>query len=376
MPRGRDPRETLAYGELITMPSATAAEFAAALSAFGTSPGEAHLLLRRLEEYGLAWRGSPETERRFAAAPPVIALGALLARQHRTRPAGMPRSSSTCLDEAYRVAAAGRGTHGLVDVIHGEDAVRHRFEQVQLGARERVDAFVRPPVIVTISQENSAENKAVARGVLYRVVVERSMLESHDVTVDEAIEATDAGEEVRFADQVPLKLIVVDRRPPDAARLPGLMLLGALLVRESTLLFYALIALFENVWDQATPMLVGPGLTGDVAGQVDDEDAQVLGLLLAGLTDQAVAKQLGTSLRTVQRRVRALLDLAGVETRMQLGWQPPPTTAGCRPGRAASCRPPRRSTSACASPATRCWSTIGVPTKPNSSRSRRSMKRS
>ncbi|MFD7311649.1 hypothetical protein [Promicromonospora sp. NPDC059942] len=33
-----------------------------------------------------------------------------------------------------------------------------------------------------------------------------------------------------------------------------------------------------------------------------------------------MAKQLGTSLRTVQRRVRALMDLAGVETRVQLGW--------------------------------------------------------
>jgi len=175
-------------------------------------------------------------------------------------------------------------------------------------------------VIVTSSQENSAENKAVARGVLYRVVVERSMLESHDVTVDEAIEATDAGEEVRFADQVPLKLIIVDRRLALMPLTSSGDVVGALLVRESTLLD-ALIALFENVWDQATPMLVGTsGLTGDVAQQVDDEDAQVLGLLLAGLTDQAVAKQLGTSLRTVQRRVRALLDLAGVETRMQLGW--------------------------------------------------------
>ncbi|GGR73599.1 sugar-specific transcriptional regulator TrmB [Nocardioides luteus] len=314
---GLTPDETLAYGELITMPSATAAEFAEALGAFGTSPGEAHLLLRRLEEYGLAARITGD-ERRFAAAPPAIALGAMLARQQdEVRHAEIELSR---LDEAYRLAAAGRGPTDVVDVIHGEDAVRHRFEQVQLGARERVDAFVRPPVIVTSSQENSAENKAVERGVKYRVVVERSMLESHDVTVDEAIEATEAGEEVRFADQVPLKLLVVDRRLALMPLTSSGDVVGALLVRESTLLD-ALIALFENVWDRATAMLVGTsGLTGDLAKQVDDEDAQVLGLLLAGLTDQAVAKQLGTSLRTVQRRVRALLDLAGVETRMQLGW--------------------------------------------------------
>jgi DNA-binding NarL/FixJ family response regulator len=49
-------------------------------------------------------------------------------------------------------------------------------------------------------------------------------------------------------------------------------------------------------------------------------DRQVLGLMLAGLSDQAVATQLDLSLRTVQRRLRDLQDRAGVKTRMQLGW--------------------------------------------------------
>ncbi len=314
---GLTPDETLAYSELVAMPSATVADLAAALSPFGTSLGDAHRLLRRLEEHGLVARLTGD-ERRFAAAPPAIALGALLARrQDEVRHAEVELSR---LEEVYRVAAAGRGPTDVVDVIRGEDAVRHRFEQLQLGARECVDAFVRPPVIVTSSQENSAEGQAVERGVQYRVVVERSMLESQDVTVDEAVEATEAGEDVRFAEQVPLKLILVDCRLALLPLTSSGDVVGALLVRESTLLD-ALLALFENVWVRSTPLLVGTsGLAGDVVEHVDDDDARVLGLLLAGLTDQAVAKQLGTSLRTVQRRVRALMDLAGVETRVQLGW--------------------------------------------------------
>ncbi|MFE7508324.1 helix-turn-helix domain-containing protein [Promicromonospora sp. NPDC057488] len=314
---GLTPDETLAYSELVAMPSATVADLAAALATFGTSLGDAHRLLRRLEEHGLAARLTGD-ERRFAAAPPAIALGALLARrQDEVRHAEVELSR---LEEVYRVAAAGRGPTDVVDVIRGEDAVRHRFEQLQLGARECVDAFVRPPVIVTSSQENSAEGQAVERGVQYRVVVERSMLESQAVTVDEAVEATEAGEDVRFAERVPLKLILIDRRLALLPLTSSGDVVGALLVRESTLLD-ALLALFENVWDRSTPLLVGTsGLAGDVVEHVDDDDARVLGLLLAGLTDQAVAKQLGTSLRTVQRRVRALMDLAGVETRVQLGW--------------------------------------------------------
>ncbi|MFD7835401.1 helix-turn-helix domain-containing protein [Streptomyces sp. NPDC059761] len=46
---------------------------------------------------------------------------------------------------------------------------------------------------------------------------------------------------------------------------------------------------------------------------------RILALLLAGLTDQAVATQLGVSPRTLQRRLRRLMDMAGVRTRMQLG---------------------------------------------------------
>jgi DNA-binding NarL/FixJ family response regulator len=42
---------------------------------------------------------------------------------------------------------------------------------------------------------------------------------------------------------------------------------------------------------------------------------------LAGLTDASVAKQLDLGLRTVQRRVRRLTELAGASTGLQLGWQ-------------------------------------------------------
>ncbi|MFI6063030.1 hypothetical protein [Streptomyces sp. NPDC051286] len=48
--------------------------------------------------------------------------------------------------------------------------------------------------------------------------------------------------------------------------------------------------------------------------------ALVLMLLLAGNTDAAVAARLGISLRTMPRRVRRLMDLAGTDSRVLLGW--------------------------------------------------------
>lgn len=50
-------------------------------------------------------------------------------------------------------------------------------------------------------------------------------------------------------------------------------------------------------------------------------DIQILRLLAAGATDESIARHLGISGRTVQRRVRALMDDLGVQTRFQAGVQ-------------------------------------------------------
>lgn len=60
----------------------------------------------------------------------------------------------------------------------------------------------------------------------------------------------------------------------------------------------------------------------DVTGAgLPASDVQLLGLLFAGLTDAAIARQLDTSVRTVQRRLTRLMERAGVGNRAQLAWQ-------------------------------------------------------
>ena len=54
-----------------------------------------------------------------------------------------------------------------------------------------------------------------------------------------------------------------------------------------------------------------------------------MSLLLAGLTDEAIAAHFRISVRTVQRKVHALMEMASVRTRMQLAWE------AARPGLAA-----------------------------------------
>jgi DNA-binding CsgD family transcriptional regulator len=136
--------------------------------------------------------------------------------------------------------------------------------------------------------------------------------------------ATTAGVGLRVADSLPIKMVVSDRGramvPLDLAESEGEP--SAIVVHRSGLLT-ALVHLFESEWAQARPVYTTP--TSVCAEPVDEqqptaEELEVLSLLLAGISDKRAASQLGVSVRTVERRVRRLLDLAGVESRLQLGW--------------------------------------------------------
>ena len=63
------------------------------------------------------------------------------------------------------------------------------------------------------------------------------------------------------------------------------------------------------------------GIEEGMPGGPDSLDVAMMSLMLGGLTDEAVGKQLGMSGRTVQRRLKALMDFTGATSRMQLGWE-------------------------------------------------------
>lgn len=311
--------EASAYRELLTMSPTSAAELADRL---GDGPANALRTLLRLEDQGLIARSGSDSSR-FVASPPSVAVGALLMqRQNEMRLAEIELGS---LDALYRAGATARQMTDVVDVVRGASALSKRLEQLQMAARDEVLAFVKPPITVLAGSDNTAEHEAVARGVHYRVVLERGMFQEDPNLNDDLMRSRSAGElmQVAVADHVPLKMFVVDRTfalVPMADH-PDNSTPSAMLVHASGLLD-ALVALFEQVWSAANQLVsTADGIAEIGPDRIDDVDAQILSLLLAGLTDEAVAKQLRTSLRTVQRRTRHLMDLARVETRIQLGWK-------------------------------------------------------
>ncbi|MGW3729738.1 TrmB family transcriptional regulator [Streptomyces sp. F001] len=272
--------------------------------------------LRRLERHGLAAQSSGRPGR-WVAAPPGVALGALLAQQrHELEKAEL---AAALLAEEYRAAAAEPAVHDLVEVVIGAAAVTQRFLQLQLGASDEVCALVTGNPVAVTGMENHAEEQAAGRGVRYRVVVERSVLDQpHGLT--ELGAALGRDEQVRVVDQVPTKLVVADRALALVPLTSPVVEPAALVVHASGLL-ELLSGLFESVWRDALPLRMGDsGVTVEGPDGPDGTDLEILSLLLAGLTDASVAKQLDLGLRTVQRRVKRLMELTGVTTRLQLGW--------------------------------------------------------
>ncbi|MEU8224767.1 helix-turn-helix domain-containing protein [Kribbella sp. NPDC048915] len=311
---GLDALEEGAYRRLIALPSESVETLAAALQ---VDVSDLAAALDGLEEKGLVAR-STATPGHFVASPPALALGSLIVqRQEEIRRAQLELGR---LAEQYRGVMADRSDTDVIEVVRGAQAVAQRFGQMQRAANDEVLALVKASVAIVSADENVDEDLALARGVTYRVVVERAAF-SKPGFVDLVSESLKAGELIRVAGDLPLRLVIADRSlallplAPTETDSAG----GALLVHPSGLLD-ALLHLFELVWAGANEVLpTDAGATELAADRLDDVDARILTLLLAGLTDHAIGGQLGMSLRTVQRRVSQLMDRAQVVTRFQLG---------------------------------------------------------
>jgi sugar-specific transcriptional regulator TrmB len=311
---GLDAMEEGAYRRLVGLPSASAGELADAMQAQEAVLTNA---LSALEDKGLVARSTSQPGH-YVASPPALAMGSLIVQ--REREIQRAQHELEALAEQYRATAADRTGVDTVDVVRGPRAVADRFAQIQRGASTEVLALVKSSVALVSAADNTDEEEALLRGVAYRVVLERAAFAKPGF-LDSVAETMRIGEAVRVTDSLPVRLVIADRSlallplAPTASDSGA----GALLVHESGLLD-ALLYLFDLVWASAKEVLpTESGVSELAADRIDGVDARILTLLLAGLTDHAIGGQLGMSLRTVQRRVSALMDRANVVTRFQLG---------------------------------------------------------
>jgi len=313
-----DAAEEHAYRLLVGLAQARADQLAGVA---GMELDAVEEVLRRLLAKGLVVPQGPDGF--YRPLPPDVALGTTLLRRQESLEAA--RQMVAALTEEYGAGARRRDAHHVVEVVIGAGAMRERLRTVQESAREEVLWFCRANPLAMQGSENTEELDALRRGVRYRAIYERALLEQPG-ELDTVLEGVAWGEEARVAPTLPVRLAVVDRRTaicplthdhqrgigePTAAVIGGGQLLDALL------------DLFEGHWQRASPLRAGD--TGDggdtAAAEIDRGEQLLLSLVVAGVPDKSIVTQLGISRRTVQRRLDRLMGLAGVDTRTALAYQ-------------------------------------------------------
>ena len=270
--------------------------------------------LAALEIKGLISR-LPGRPVRYQPARPDVAMEVLVRSQEQELQ--RVRALTTGLMERFRT---GHGTAAdpteIVEVVTTREATVQRMAQLQRSATQEVRAFDRPPYIGGLGT-NDIESELLGTGVHYRCVYDRGGLEMPG-RLTAIRNLVENGEQARVATGVPVKMFLADDRL-------GLISLdrpvtsdSALVIHQSSLLD-TLIALFEEIWADAVPMRFDA--PGAETSPRDEQHRVLLGLLAAGLTDEAIARHLGWHPRTAQRHVRDLMTELGAQTRFQAGLQ-------------------------------------------------------
>lgn len=309
---GIEPPAHLLYRLLLNRPDTTAPQLATEAN-LPLADVQHHLT--QLSHGGLI---TPVTDSQYRAHAPDASLG-----EHIGLQLDNLRSNYSLLQDLLEIYREGghdghhQGTRW--ESITGQAAIQARLMRMEAGAELQIRNFVKSPIVMQAPNYDEHEVRQ-QRGVHQQILYERGILNDLDdeVHMDYLHRCIEYGDEVRFAAQLPVKLVLVDGRellleepPTDQPR--------ALITSHPPIVALA-DSLFEQLWMTSVPAPHSEEETSHNHGP-SEEDRLLLSLLIAGLTDQAIATRLGIGLRTVQRRVRELMNLAQVDTRIQLGWQ-------------------------------------------------------
>ncbi|MGW5671410.1 helix-turn-helix domain-containing protein [Micromonospora sp. NPDC003776] len=267
----------------------------------------------RLEDLGFVSRlvGSGT---RLLATRPDVAVNALVVR--RTEEFAAARRAAERIAEEFP-----RELHTspdeLLEIVTGRAAVEAQFVQLTHGVTGELLVLDRPPYAQEVASANVSENDLLGRAASVRGIYAPEAFELPGA-FEQAMASVAAGEQARVHTEVPLKLAIGDR---SVALLPlaSERAVDAALVIRAPMVVSALVKLFEMLWAQATPLPAWDPQRSTTAG--DELDLRLLGLLATGLKDEAIARELGVSVRTLGRRSSALLAALGARTRFQAGLQ-------------------------------------------------------
>lgn len=201
-------------------------------------------------------------------------------------------------------------------MLDGVQAVRDRLRRLSGAAHTEVCWFSRGG---DDQADALTQSKPLSRELLKRRVTVRSVYQDSDrrdpATAAYASWLTEQGAHLRIVPVVPMQLVLVDRVVaivPVSATEPHV---DALEIRNQSVVA-TIAALFEQVWQAATPLGQSPPVRDQGLKPLEQ---QILLMLSDGATDEMIARKVGVSVRTIRRTIADLTERLRASSRFQAG---------------------------------------------------------
>ena len=305
--------EVAAYELVITRPGSTLPE----LAATWRHDERLEPLVATLEAKGFI-RQDDDTLPGYRAVDPDTALETPLHDYEKQLRRARERVRQLAATHRDRSNAGHTAT--MIEVVTGRRAVLQRLTQLQRGARNEICRLDKPPYVDGSVTPIDAD--ALHPGLVCRIIYERASVE-HDGGLHDVEQHLAAGRQARVLPALPMNLYLVDRRHAFLPLQRETASVESAIVVHASALLDALAKLFEGLWQRALPLELPATSAAQVPqrrrAQIDEQ--RLVALLLSGLTDDAIARQLSVGYRTVQRHIAALMIRLGAHTRFQAGLQ-------------------------------------------------------
>jgi sugar-specific transcriptional regulator TrmB len=222
-------------------------------SVTGFPRSSVYLTLNSLLDKGLVEGGAGHGSR-FSVVRPDKALPSLILQEKQA----ISTREKIAIELGGKLSAIAEttidsGPDELIQVIRSARGVAERYERLQLEAKRHIEGFVKAPLF--IAPGNPAQTKTQKRGVVYRGLYERAVLDDAGVKAYLA-NWLNLGEEIRVYDgELPHKLIIFDRKRVLAhLSMPGNQM-RTLYIQHPELAASLAIA-FESLWAISEPLTV------------------------------------------------------------------------------------------------------------------------
>lgn len=298
------------YVTLVDRPSATRRELV-------TQDRPDHLVDLLLDILGAWGMATVQADGQVTPTPPDIALPAQAVRLERQAAAALAATSELSRRYYAARAAARRGVTDQVTWLYSvEEIGAATAEAVAAGTtgvlamraptQRILNLATMPPEVQRIPFTNSQ-----GRTLPTRVVYDSRLLQVTQST--SALAERAAFEQQRVFPDLPWTVTVVDDRAAiidiSAVGRPGPQ--GVLLL--TPVMVEPVATLVERFWS------LGLRVPRAESAPLDRRDQQILALLGSGASDATIARQANVSQRTIERRIKLLLDELGAHSRFQAG---------------------------------------------------------